>query len=92
MQFEWDPRKAKENQKKHGVSFDEAVTAFYDPLSATFDDPDHSVAEKRFITIGYSSKPRLLIVAHTERGRNARIISARQATTHERKKHEKQRK
>jgi uncharacterized protein len=47
MQFEWDPRKAKENQKKHGVSFDEAVTVFYDPFSATFDDPDHSVEEQR---------------------------------------------
>ena len=90
MQFEWDPRKAKENQKKHGVSFDEAVTVFYDPFSATFDDPDHSVEEQRYITIGFSSKPRLLVVAHTERGKDTRIISARPATTHERKKHEKQ--
>ena len=90
MQFEWDPRKAKENLKKHGVSFDEAVTAFYDPLSATFDDPDHSTAEQRYITIGFSSKDRLLVVAHVERGRNTRIITARPATTHERKKHEKQ--
>jgi uncharacterized DUF497 family protein len=90
MQFEWDPRKAKENQKKHGVSFDEAVTVFYDPFSATFDDPDHSVEEQRYITIGFSSKPRLLVVAHTERGKNTGIISARTATTHERKKHEKQ--
>jgi uncharacterized protein len=90
MQFEWDPRKAKENLKKHGVSFDEAVTAFYDPLSATFDDPDHSATEQRFITIGFSSKNRLLVIAHVERGRNIRIITARPATTHERKKHEKQ--
>jgi uncharacterized DUF497 family protein len=90
MQFEWDPRKAKENQKKHGVSFDEAVTAFYDPLSATFDDPDHSAIEQRYITIGFSSKNRLLVIAHVERGRNIRIITARPATTHERKKHEKQ--
>jgi uncharacterized DUF497 family protein len=90
MQFEWDPRKAKENQKKHGVSFDEAVTAFYDPLSATFDGPDHSAIEQRYITIGFSSKNRLLVIAHVERGRNIRIITARPATTHERKKHEKQ--
>ena len=82
MQFEWDPKKAKENLKKHEVSFDEAVTAFY--------DPDHSVEERRFITIGFSSKPRLLIIAHTERGKNTRTISARPVTTHERKKHEKQ--
>ena len=90
MQFEWDPRKTKQNLKKHGVSFDEAVTIFYDPLSATFDDPDHSLEEQHFITIGFSSKGRLLVVAHVERARNTRIISARPATTHEREKHEKQ--
>jgi len=90
MQFEWDPKKANENLKKHGVSFDGAVMAFYDPLSATFDDPDHSAIEQRFITIGFSSKNRLLVIAHVERGRNIRIITARPATIHERKKHEKQ--
>jgi len=68
MQFEWGPRKAGENLKKHGVSFDEAVTAFCDPFSAAFDDPDHSVEEQRPITIGYSSKPRLLVISHTEGG------------------------
>ena len=88
MQFEWDPGKARRNLRKHGVSFDEAVTAFYDPLSATFDDPDHSVGEQRYITVGFSSQNRLLIVAHTERGEAARIISARLATAHERKRHE----
>ncbi len=88
MQFEWDPKKAKENLRKHGISFDEAVTAFYDPLSATFDDPDHSLDEQRYITIGFSSKGHLLLVAHAERGENIRIISARLATAHERKKHE----
>ena len=56
MQFEWDPKKARQNLKKHGVSFDEAVTAFYDPLSATFNDPDHSIGEHRYITIGFSSQ------------------------------------
>jgi uncharacterized DUF497 family protein len=51
MQFEWDPKKAKQNLTKHGVSFDEAVTAFYDPLSATFDDPDHSENEQRYLRV-----------------------------------------
>ncbi len=88
MQFEWDPEKAKRNLKKHGVSFEEAVTVFYDPLSATFDDPDHSVGEYRYITIGLSSRDRLLVVAHAKRGEILRIISARIATAHERKRHE----
>ncbi len=90
MQFEWDPEKAKSNRGKHGVSFEEALTVFYDPLSATFDDADHSVGEQRLITVGFSSRGRLLFVAHTERGRVLRIISARLATAHERKKHENQ--
>ena len=90
MQFEWDPEKARRNLKKHDVSFDEAVTAFYDPLSATFDDPDHSVVEQRCITIGFSSQGRLLVIAHAERGEIVRIISARPATAHERKRHEEQ--
>jgi uncharacterized DUF497 family protein len=88
MQFAWDREKARKNLKKHKVSFDEAVTVFYDPLSATFDDPDHSDDEKRLITVGYSSRSRLLVVAHAERGEIIRIISARPATTHERKRHE----
>jgi uncharacterized DUF497 family protein len=86
--FEWDPEKAKQNFKKHGISFEEAVTAFYDPLSATFDDPDHSLGEYRYITIGLSSRGRLLVVAHAERGEGLRIISARPATAQERKRHE----
>ena len=88
MQFEWDREKAKKNDRKHKVSFDEAMTVFYDPLSATFDDPDHSVDEQRLITVGYSSRRRLLVVSHTERGKAVRIISARLATTQERKRHE----
>ena len=88
MQFEWDPGKARRNLRKHGVSFDEAVTAFYDPLSATFDDPDHSIGEQRYITVGFSSQNRLVVVGHTERGEVVRIISARLATAHERKRHE----
>lgn len=88
MQFECDPKKAKSNYKKHGVSFEEAVTVFYDPLSATFDDPDHSEAEGRFVTIGYSSRNRLLVVSHADRGEILRIINARLATAPERRRHE----
>ncbi len=88
MLFEWDQRKADENLAKHGVSFDEAETAFHDPLAATFDDPDHSIAERRLLTVGYSSAGRLLIVSHTEIGAIIRIINARPATAHERKRHE----
>lgn len=88
MQFEWDPNKARRNFKKHAVTFDEAVTVFYDPLSATFDDPDHSVGERRLITIGFSAQGRLMAVCHTERGSAVRVISARLATARERKRHE----
>jgi uncharacterized DUF497 family protein len=88
VQFEWGPRKAAANLRKHAVSFEEAATVFYDPLSATLDDPDHSVAEHRLITIGYSSHGRLLVVSHTERGNVLRIINARSATARERKRHE----
>ncbi len=90
MQFEWDPEKAKLNWKQHGVSFDEATTVFFDPLSATFEDPDHSKDEHRFLTVGVSCKNRLLIIAHTERNDAVRIINARPATAYERKKHEGQ--
>jgi len=88
MRFEWDREKARGNLRKHGVSFDEAVTIFYDSLSATFDDPDHSTGEQRFIIVGHSSRGRLLVASHTERGGVVRIISARVATSGERKRHE----
>jgi uncharacterized DUF497 family protein len=71
-------------------SFEEAVTVFYDPLSATFEDADHSDSEQRFIIIGYSATGRLLVVSHTERDDVLRVISSRPATVHERKKYEKQ--
>jgi hypothetical protein len=77
MRFEWDGRKAASNIKKHGVSFDEAVTVFYDPLAATFGDPDHSLEESLQITVGYSARGRLLVVSHIERGAVTRLISAR---------------
>lgn len=88
MQFEWDRNKASKNLKKHKVSFDEAMTVFYDPLSATFEDSDHAIDEQRYITVGCSAHSRLLVVSHTERDKNIRIISARVATAHERKRHE----
>jgi uncharacterized DUF497 family protein len=88
MRFEWDGNKAAKNRTRRNVSFDEAVTVFYDPLAATFDDPDHSKGERRLITVGYSSRGRLLVVCHTERRGAVRLISARRATTHERKRHE----
>jgi uncharacterized DUF497 family protein len=88
MQFEWDRDEAAKNLKKHGVSFDEAVTIFYDPLSATFPGPDHSVGENRFISVGYSSGGTLLVLSYTERGTFVRLISARLATAKERKRHE----
>jgi uncharacterized DUF497 family protein len=88
MRFEWDSRKAKRNFAKHRVSFEEATTAFRDPLSSTGADPDHSAAENRFITFGLSSKGRLITVSHTERDDSIRIISARRATKQERKIYE----
>jgi uncharacterized DUF497 family protein len=88
MKFQWDPRKAKLNAVKHGVSFEEATTAFRDALSVTAADPDHSEDERRFITFGSSSKERLLQISHTERGELIRIINARLATKQERKIYE----
>lgn len=88
MRFEWDPRKAKLNLAKHDVAFAEAATVFDDPLSATFEDADHSLDERRMITLGYSRKGRLLVVSHTDAKEAVRIISARQATSLERRRHE----
>ena len=88
--FEWDSSKAKSNVEKHGVSFEEASTAFHDPLSLTIEDPLHSNDEERVILLGFSLKNRLLVVVHTERGdNNIRIISARKATKRERDTYEK---
>lgn len=86
--FEWDPEKAKQNLARHGVSFEEASTAFSDPLSLTIFDPDHSAEEDRFVLLGASDKGRLLVVAHTDRDERIRIISARLATGRERRSYE----
>jgi uncharacterized DUF497 family protein len=84
MDFEWDQEKAKANLKKHGVSFHEAITGFGDPLAITFRDPDHSLEEDRFITFGLSRFQRLLVIAHADKERKTRIISAREMTAKER--------
>jgi uncharacterized DUF497 family protein len=88
MEFEWDSRKAAVNLRRHKVSFQEAATVFGDPLAVTFEDPDHSLAEKRYITFGLSQQKRLLAVSHTEREERTRIISARPLTRKERKIYE----
>ncbi|HEX5889516.1 MAG TPA: BrnT family toxin [Pyrinomonadaceae bacterium] len=88
MQFEWDEQKAARNLNKHGVSFEEAVTVFGDPLSDTLPDPDHSLDEHRFIIIGSTESGRILVVAHTDDGHVVRIISAREATHGERQFYE----
>ena len=88
MQFEWDPRKAATNAKNHGVEFAEAQTVFGDPREATIPDPDHSVGEHRFLSIGRSVAGRVLVVSYTERQGRIRIISARPATARERRIYE----
>lgn len=85
LTFEWDPEKAAQNLLRHGVSFEEASRAFRDPLSRTIHDPDHSDDEERFLLLGEVEPGRLLVVAHTDRGRRVRIISARVAGRRERK-------
>jgi uncharacterized DUF497 family protein len=90
VNFEWDPDKARRDHRKHRVSFHEAATVFGDPLAVTYDDPDHSLSEERFITIGTSRNGRVLIVAHSDRGENTRIISARKTTLGERRHYEEE--
>lgn len=87
-QFEWDADKAAASLRKHGVSFDEAVSAFGDPLSILLPDPDHSAGEARYLVMGRSKHGRLLVVAFVERAPQTRIISARLATKRERHDHE----
>ena len=86
--FEWDPEKAKDNLGKHLVSFEEAVTAFGDPLSITIPDPEHSIGERRFVMVGRTHAGRTVVVAHTDQRGRIRIISARLATRRERKAYE----
>jgi uncharacterized DUF497 family protein len=88
ISFEWDPRKAAANRKKHGVSFEEALTVFGDSLARIFDDPEHSGTEAREIIVGHSARQRLLVVCFVERGKRVRIFSARKATRKERNDYE----
>jgi len=88
VNFEWDPGKARQNRRKHRVSFQEAATVFGDPLAVTYSDPDHSLSEQRFITVGMSSAGRTLMVAHADRDESIRIISARKTAQREREHYE----
>ncbi|MFY4729404.1 BrnT family toxin [Nitrospira sp. BLG_2] len=87
MTYEWNPRKAEANRRKHGVSFEEAASVFQDADALTFQDPDHSDEEPREITIGISTQGRVLFLSHCDRGERIRIISARKATPKERKQY-----
>ena len=82
--FEGDPKKAETNARKHGVTFDEACTAFGDPLALLMPDPDHSCGEERYVVLGMSDQQRLLVVSFAERPPRTRLISARRATRRER--------
>jgi hypothetical protein len=88
VEFEWDPDKAAENVKKHGVDFVEASTIFGDPLEVTIQDPAHSEGEARFLSLGLSATGRALVVAYTEREGRIRIIHARVAEPKERRAYE----
>ena len=88
MNFEWDEKKAVENLRKHGVSFDEATTVFGDPLAITYLDPLHSLEEDRFLTFGHTSLGWLIVVSHTDRNDRIRPISAREMTRKEKSDYE----
>ena len=88
MEFIWNHSKAASNLRRHGISFHEAATVFSDPLSKTVYDPDHSVEENRYITVGISHCGRILMVAHSEQNDHIRLISARELTRRERRQYE----
>lgn len=88
MKFEWDPRKARENVRNHGVSFEEALTVFADWRQITIPDYEHSEGEERWVTLGMSNRRNLLVVPHTERGEIIRIISAWRANARQRRQYE----
>jgi len=89
MTVEWDSTKANRNLKKHGDAFMEAVSVFGDPFALTFSDPFHSVGENRLLTFGVAASGRFLVIAHTDRADNIRIISARLMTSRERRQYER---
>jgi len=86
--FEWDSKKAESNTRKHGVTFEEASTAFGDPLSLLMPDADHSLNEERYLVLGMSNRQKLLVVAFAERPPRTRLISARRATPAERRRYD----
>ena len=88
MTFEWNARKAAANLKKHGVTFEDGSSVFFDPFAITYPDPDHSLDERREVTLGYTMKEEMVFVSHCERGERIRIISARLATRTERRQYE----
>ena len=88
LTFEWDQHKSEKNEKKHGITFEEAKSVFNDPFAITIEDPDHSYEEYHYIDIGLSSKGDVLVVWYTERNDNIRIIGCRKATRSERNKYE----
>lgn len=88
IEFEWDPAKPAANLRKHGVSFEEASAAFWDPLSLAIPDPQHSQGEERFVLLGRTTANRLVVVVHVDRGARIRVISARPATRKERRQYE----
>lgn len=88
LRFEWAAKKAKANLAKHGVSFEEATTVFFDDLARVTDDPDHSTGERRLLIFGYTTAGRLVLVNFVDRETSIRIISAREATRSERKRYE----
>ena len=90
LEFEWDSKKDANNLRKHGVSFEEAASVFNDMLAAVYEDPDHSVREQRYLTIGTSNRGRLLHIAYADRGERIRIINARRLTKTERDLYEKE--
>ncbi len=87
--FEWDPKKAESNARKHGVTFDEASTVFGDPIGLLMPDPDHALNEERYLVLGMSNQQRLLVVAFAERPPRTRLISARRAKPRELRRYEK---
>jgi uncharacterized DUF497 family protein len=88
LRFEWNPQKAARNLAKHGVPFEEAATVFGDPLGRVASDPRHSVDEERFVLLGFSRRQRLLAIMFAERAQAIRVISARRATSRERRDYE----
>jgi len=91
VKFEWDPKKAKTNLERHGVSLEEAATAFADWESVTVPDPEHSIGEARCYLLGVSDRRNLLVVCHTDRGENTRIFSAWHANKRQRKQYAQKR-